>query len=344
MIYRPRRMLLLVAALILSTLPAYDSAHPDQNVTTSYDAAGRQTLARDALGHVTLAHYDAAGRADYVLRNPTSVQYDANGAPLVPATPPAFDPAHPDQNVATLYAHDSLGAQTLVTATGILTGTFALTTRTFSSATTRATRTDYDGLERPITTTLNWRPDVTAALSDTNLRTVVQDDLAGNTVGQRDVLGRWTVTGYDALNRPVTTTVNYEDGNPLTVAPANSSWTDGHDTDLITVTRYRADSSLDRTIANYVTGQFAASSPITERVTQYGYDGQGRAITTTANLDPSTPTTPGAPGYRAYLNRVGLTAYVGASALVAGLLAIMRPYATMTDRLRRRERAGGGAA
>ena len=48
--------------------------------------------------------------------------------------------AQPDANVDTVYGFDGLGRTTLVTETGILTGTFDLATRTFSSATERWTR------------------------------------------------------------------------------------------------------------------------------------------------------------------------------------------------------------
>jgi len=310
-----------VAATLANDRPGAQ-ATADTNVAASdgYDAAGRRTLAVDALGHATLTRYDGLGRPAYTLRNPSApVSYDSTGSPVTPATPPAFSPQHPDQNVATLYAYDQLGQQTIVTATGIVTGTFDPASRTFSAATTRASYTQYDGLERPVTTTLNWRPDVTAPRADTNVQSVAQYDAAGNPIGRRDALARWTVTGYDPLNRPVTTTVNYEDGNPTTVAPQNQSWTDGSDTDLVGVTRYNADSTLSATIANVVTGTtgttgqpvpFAASAPITDRVTAYQYDGQGQPVTTTANLNPG--------GASADTNRVGVTAYVGTSDRVAG--------------------------
>ncbi len=47
-------------------------------------------------------------------------------------------------------------------------------------------------------------------------------------ITQTDALGRWTVTAYDALNRPITTTLNYDDGDPLT-GPA--------DADIVSVTQ-----------------------------------------------------------------------------------------------------------
>lgn len=222
----------------------------------------------------------------------------------MPVIPPAFTPAQPDQNVATFYGYDGLGRETLVIQTGILAGTFSAATRTFGDATTRTTRTEYDAQDNPVTTTLNYRPDLpVGAFPDVNAQTLTQYDPQGNVRGQRDALGRWTYIQYDQLNRPVTTTVNYENGDPTTVDPANTSWTDGHDTDLVRVVRYRPDSNVSQEIDNYVAGVFTASAPITDRVTQYGYDGQGRAITTTVNVDPATL------GTRTDTNRTTVAAY-----------------------------------
>jgi hypothetical protein len=242
---------------------------------------------RDALGHYDVTHYGTNGQVDWTVRNVAPVQLDNQGQPLIPDTPPAFAPAQADANVATLYGYDGLGRQRLVTQTGIQTGTFDTATRTFSAATTRVTRTQYDAQSRPVTTTLNYQPGLpVGTLPDVNGQTVTTSDAAGNT-WTRDAFGRWTYTQHDALGRPVTTTVNYENGDPTTVDPANQSWTNGNDTDLVSVTRYRADSSIAQTIANDVDGVFTASAPITDRITQYAYDGQGRVITTTVNYDPA---------------------------------------------------------
>jgi len=269
-----------------------------------YDALGRQTWVRDALGHYDAAHYNASGQTDWTARNLSPVALDTSGQPVMPVIPPAFTPAQPDQNVATFYGYDGLGRETLVTQTGILAGTFSAATRTFGDATTRTTRTEYDAQDNPVTTTLNYRPDLpVGAFPDVNAQTLTQYDPQGNVRGQRDALGRWTYIQYDQLNRPVTTTVNYENGDPTTVDPANTSWTDGHDTDLVRVVRYRPDSNVSQEIDNYVAGVFTASAPITDRVTQYGYDGQGRAITTTVNVDPATL------GTRTDTNRTTVAAY-----------------------------------
>src|SRR5207244_2713908 len=80
----------------------------------------------------------------------------------------------------------------------------------------------------------------------------------------------------------------------------------------VAVTRYRPDSSIAQTIANDVDGVFTASAPITDRITQYAYDGQGRVITTTVNYDPATL------GSRNDTNRTTATAYDPVTGLALG--------------------------
>jgi len=271
---------------------SFDPTYPDQDVITTYgyDALGRQIWVRDPLGQYDVTRYNSQGQMVASARNLSGpLSFDSQGQPLIPV----FSAAQPDRNVATFYGYDGLGRTTLVTETGILTGTFDLTTLTFSNATTRVTRTEYDELSRPITTILNYRPGVPTT-ADTNLQILTQYDNAGNVVGQRDAYGRWTYITYDVLNRPIRTIQNYEDGNPLTGA---------RDTDLITETRYDAVGRIERQIINVVAGVFTATEPITDRVTLLQYDGLGRTITTTLNLDPPTL------GTRNDTNRVQLNAY-----------------------------------
>ncbi len=119
--------------------------------------------------------------------------------------------------------------------------------------------------------------------ADVNVVTQTRYDNQGNATWQQDALGRWTETLYDALNRPYETIQNYENGDPLTVDPANQSWTDGHDTDIIQYTSYNADGTTNQSIANYVDGTFSATAPITDTITQSQYDPLGRVTTTIQN-------------------------------------------------------------
>ncbi|KAB8144824.1 hypothetical protein F8S13_03020 [Chloroflexia bacterium SDU3-3] len=277
----------------------FDSAKPSEDLVTTYgyDLLGRQVWTRDVLGHVSASHYNAQGKVDWSVQNLVPLTLDSQGQPVFQP----FAPAHPDQNVATLMGYDGFGRTSLVTQTGILTGTFNPQTLTFSAATTRVTKTEYDSLSRPVTTTLNYRPGLPAS-ADTNVQMLSVYDNVGNTTWSRDALGRWTHTEYDALNRPITTTLNYENGNPLTVDAANRTWTNGTDTDMVQVTRYTADGQVDRTIENYVDGVFTTTEPITDRVTLYQYDTLGRSAGTTQNYDPTQSTATDT-------NRTSATAY-----------------------------------
>jgi RHS repeat-associated protein len=254
----------------------FNPAYPDQNITTTYgyDLLGRTVAITDTLGHVSLTHYNEQGFVDWTMQNAVDVQYDAFGQPIYEA----FSAAQPDRNVSTLYQYDGLGRTSLVTETGLLTGSFDPVLLQFSSTDTRTTRYQYDELSRPMTVTLNYRPSLPAT-ADTNIELYTRYDGAGNVITQTDTLGRWTVIEYDALNRPVKTINTYEDGNPLTGSA---------DTDIVTVLEYDSQGRVVRSIDNYVDGIFTISEPITDTITFYEYDHLGRPITTTLNLDPLT--------------------------------------------------------
>lgn len=289
----------------------FDPQYPAQDIVAEYgyDDLGRQVWVKNALGRYDATHYDAAGRADWTIQNLMPFQVDADGLPIFQA----FDSAAPAANVATLYAYDGLGRTTLVTETGLLDGSFDPLTRSFSGETTRTTFTEYDDQSRPITVTLNYQPALPAG-PDVNVQTLTRYDVAGNVIGQRDALGRWTHTEYDALNRPITVTLNYENGDPLSIcgdgSPGgsdwwfcdadqdwalddNTAWATITDTDLIQVTAYRPDGRVDDVIEGYVDGIFDAAEPDRDRKTAYVYDELGRQTQTIQNYvdgDPNTGT------------------------------------------------------
>jgi YD repeat-containing protein len=163
-----------------------------------------------------------------------------------------------------------------VTETGLLTGTFNTSTLLFSSTTSRTTRTEYDMLSQPVTVTLNYQAGLPST-TDSNIKLYTRYDGAGNVITQTDALGRWTVMQYDALNRPITTTLNYDDGDPLS-GPV--------DADIVSVTRYDAAGRVERTIENTVDAVFSVTEPITDRITLYQYDTLSRGITTTLSYAP----------------------------------------------------------
>ncbi|NJM09211.1 RHS repeat protein, partial [Candidatus Gracilibacteria bacterium] len=143
------------------------------------------------------------------------------------------------------------------------------------------------------------------------MQTLTRYDDAGNLIGQRDALGRWTVTDYDALNRPVTVTVNYENGDPLTVDAANASWATITDIDHIQVTRYTVDGQIERVIAGYVDGVYSAAEPDRDRSTVYRYDAIGRLSQTIASYHDGDPASnPYAPDADRFdTDRISTTAY-----------------------------------
>lgn len=312
----------------------YDAQHPDEDLITAYgyDRLGRQVWVRNVLEQYDITHYNTEGQIDWTVRNmqPESVQFDQYGYLNIAATPPTFNPATPDTNVVTTYHYDGLGRRTHLTETGLLGGTFNPATRTFSAAVERTTFTEYDALSQPTTVTINYDPATyqavmpIEALRTTNLQVFMRYDAAGNLIGERDAIGRWTCYDHDSLNRVIKTIRNCENGDPLTVDEANESWTDGTDTDIISVARYRPDGQVAWQIDNYgqkeftaeepadTDGLFTITEPITDRITLYTYDSLGRVKTTTQNYDPPTLST------RKDTNRKQTTAYDATTGRVIG--------------------------
>jgi YD repeat-containing protein len=128
-------------------------------------------------------------------------------------------------------------------------------------------------------------------------------DGAGNIIWQRDALGRWTKTEYDALGRPVRMIVNYEDGDPLSGAL---------DADIVSATDYDALGRVSGQVENYVDGLFVATEPITDRITLYQYDTLNWQVSTTRNEDPASL------GSRGDTNRTSVAAYAPGTNRVTG--------------------------
>lgn len=279
---------------------SYSAASPDVNVTTTYgyDRLGRLISVQDTFGrYVRVMSYNTAGQLTWEVANPR----DSNGNPVVPTAQPSYSPTRPDANVVTQYGYDGLNRTSLITQTGILTGTFNTTTRQFSAATQRVTSLTYDAWSRPTTVTLNYVAGAPVDSSaDVNLRLITYYDGRGNTTWQRDTLGRWTKTDYDADNKPIRSTQNYSDGDPLT----GSS-----DTDLVTVVQYDAAGRTRQLIDNYANGVFSTTEPITDRIQLIEYDSLSRVTSVTQNqASASGPD----------LNRVTLTSYDATSTRLVG--------------------------
>ncbi|MBA3471404.1 MAG: VCBS repeat-containing protein, partial [Herpetosiphonaceae bacterium] len=286
----------------------YDPAKPTENIITGYgyDALGRQLWERDAAGTYSMVHYNQYGERDWEVINLYPVAL-YNGQVVIPATPPAYDPAFPYRNVATFYAYDSLGRATTQTAVGFITGPSNPQTYT------RVVQTGYDSLSRAVatTTTLLLAGQVVNLKAD-----LTRYDAANNVVGQRDSYGRWTCTTYDDLNRPTTVIQNCEDGEPTTLDPANATWATLADTDIVTVNEYGPGSQLLLRTDNYIDGIFNnepnAVSLIDDRFTTYHYTPLGMLDEVTTNADPNSV------GTRTDTNSIQRTRYDG----------YQRPYAS----------------
>jgi RHS repeat-associated protein len=249
----------------------FTPAAPDEDIMTTYgyDLAGRQVWVQDALGRRSVTHYNDKGQVDWTARNVQPFQTDGQGQ----VTFQAYSVANPDRNVATLYRYDGLGRTSLVTETGILTGTFNVTLLQFTTAISRTTRTEYDSLSRPMTVTLNFLPGQPSN-SQQNVKLYTRYDAAGNPTEQTDGIGRITLTEYDALNRIAARYENYEDGK----ASVGSSTGD-----RTSYTFYDQLGRIAELRENVVKGYFDPTEPISDRVTLYTYDNLSRVITTTVN-------------------------------------------------------------
>jgi hypothetical protein len=93
----------------------------------------------------------------------------------------------------------------------------------FPTERTRATHTRHDDAylhldgqtyQAVITTQNEVDGDPQTGAADEDVQAITLMDNAGNLVWQRDPLGRWTHTIYDALNRPAWTIVNYDFSTP----------------------------------------------------------------------------------------------------------------------------------
>ncbi|MCC6191225.1 MAG: hypothetical protein IT318_19560 [Anaerolineales bacterium] len=241
-----------------------------------YDDLGRvittTTLAGTAAEQITVNTFDAAGRLLQVIRNYT----DASGAQNYAANGSVY-------NQITRYQYDPMGN------TVALTDTLGL-----------VTLTQYDANNRPVAMT------VTTSAGQVQDLTRLLYDAAGNTISTTvhahvPSLAQTTTTGYDALNRPVTTTTNYVDG---------AFDSDFPDEDIQTVTAYDA-------AGNVLTATEFHGTALA-RTSATSYDALNRPISITTNVSGSAGPDRNITSltrYDAGGNVISTTAYAG----VAGL-------------------------
>ncbi|HNT76362.1 MAG TPA: invasin domain 3-containing protein [Anaerolineae bacterium] len=153
----------------------FDPARPDEDIIGEhvYDAAGNRVEALDMLGRVTRTEYDVLGHELRVVVNYVDGVYD---------------PAHPDEDLVTLYAYDVMGN--------------VISTTNAGGHTTQYT---YDALNRRV-----------LAVDPLGGKTHFAFDPVGNQIAVTDAASRTTLYKYDALDRMVSIT------DPLSGTAANT--------------------------------------------------------------------------------------------------------------------------
>ncbi len=288
--------------------------------TTGYDGVGNVVTQTDTLGRLTLTRYDTLNRPVTL-----TVNY-VDGV---------FNPARPDEDLVTISAYDEVGnvvsttdpagrvtrsaydalnRPTTVTANYLagqpqnylnqynLITTFgydAVGNRTTSSDTRgRATKTDYDALNRASAVTINYLAGQPQNYQNQyNLISTYGYDALGRQTVVSDTLGRVTNNEYDGVNRLV-----------AQVDPAGQRSSFGYDalgnrlvmTDTLGHATQFAYDTLNRpitttrplgqvTVAQYdaLGNRVKAIDPL-GRATQYAYDTLNRSVTLTDTLGHGT--------------------------------------------------------
>jgi RHS repeat-associated protein len=290
-----------VADPTLSAYSASGEADQDLITTNTFDALGRIRQTVDVAGNVTLYGYDDLGRQVRTIRAAGQPTYDWATDPSLSAYPvtEAVDQdivssTTYDSQGRTLYTEDVLGSRTWVAYDGL-----GRQVKTIASAV--GTATD-DGTEDPRSSSY----DVSSA-ADEDLITQTHYDVEGRVKWTRDILGRYTLFGYDDLNRQVRVIRNASDPNYNTVSdPDLSGYTPSSepDEDQLTQAIYddqgRVWKTIDprgnetrhtydvlgrriQTVQNYVNGVYSALVPDEDLITQTEYDLAGRVVST---VDP----------------------------------------------------------
>ena len=242
-----------------------------------YDDLGRvlttTTHVGTALEQITIQTYDAASRMTQITRNYTST----NGAQNYTAGDSIY-------NQITSYGYDQVGNQTLVTDT-----------------LGHVTKTDFDALNRPLTVTVNYA--ASASGPDVNVQTVAQYDANGNVISVTQFAGtagaRTTVSLYDALNRPISTTANFTGSGAFSAAfpDQNVTTLTAYDAagNVISTTQYYGSTQARTTTTSYdvlnrpvsmMLNSSGGSGADQNIQSLAGYDENGNVISTTqyANL------------------------------------------------------------
>jgi RHS repeat-associated protein len=235
----------------------FDPSEPDTDIETryQYDANGNTIIVTGTLGRMTRTFYEG-DRVQGRIANWDGHKTLADCAAL---------PDVRDENICTQYAYDVSGYTVIVTDT-----------------LGRMTRTFYDAQGQVEARVANWNPATLSSPADCvlsptnesveNVCTLYGYDTVGRQITATNALNQSSLTVYDEINRPVISVANWDD-TPIDEEADCAFPPAQPDTNLCTVIYYDA------------RGQRSAIKDPLGNEIEYGYDAQGRLITTTRYLD-----------------------------------------------------------
>lgn len=270
----------------VGTPPAFDPAFPDRNVRTQfvYDNTGNQIAVIDTNGVITRTYYDDANR-------PTDVVRNLVGQGIGVSTPPAYNPAFPDQNVRTQTLYDDAGRSIAeIDNAGVI------------------TRTYYDGLGRVRYVVRNLTGQAITvetpaahnpAFPDQNVRTETVYDANDDAIASIDPNGVISRNYYDDLHRAVTAVQNLT-GQSISVTTPPAFNPAFPDQNVRTDTVYGD------------AGQVARTTDTLGHATVSCHDGQYRVVKSIQNPTTGTPCSSYTPTSQPDEDLITLTVYDGA--------------------------------
>jgi YD repeat-containing protein len=262
------------------------SGKPTGSVTASAAFAdnGATTVVTNALGHVTTAAYDTAGRVSRVTdpkNNSISYGYDANGNVTSVTKRLKSDLRNPDLVFVKTCAYDKLNRLTNIADNAANTASCAYDSRGNVVKSTDArgivSQIEYDGLSRPTRSGRDMDNDGNA-FGAADIVSLQSYDANSRPLGATDANTNTTSYAYDSLNRRVA--VTNADGTVSSVAydilGNVTSATDANGT----VVAYAYDSAGRLTDKIITPGAGVAASTTVE---EYAYDGMSRTVSAVNN-------------------------------------------------------------
>jgi RHS repeat-associated protein len=252
------------------TPPTYNPTYPDRNVRTEtvYDGDGTAIATISNSGVINRTYFDQLGRPILMVGNLT-------GQAVSVPTAPAYDPAHPDQNIHT---------QTLYNAAGNVVKTI--------DSVGKVSYTCYDGVAREVKSItnptvsnpcVNYTP---GADSDKDIITQTIYDGAGNRHASIGADGKTAYFQYDALNRLIQQTDPLNHTVKSTFDAAGNQITKTDAKNIVTRYEYDALSELKAVVENYVSPGAATNEQNVR--TEYTYDKKGNRLTIKDALNHTT--------------------------------------------------------